>query len=472
MPQFKKTLVTIMMVFVSLLLLFQFSGSVPQQAEQAASPDTDVKPSPDSAGPKPLKQLKVTVQLTPMSFIQLRRLNQMFMDETGIYVELVNSSAQQVEEEWPKAMQMEQRADILLLDSESVIPYARKGWILPLDPSISGGDAVPAWLSDRVRWNGYAWGMPVQLDPYVLVWNKNIVKSAGGSSVLPSDWSGWKRLFDENAPAKAEALPEAPDNQPTSAIIPPPAIPPEAGDRLPQQWFAWHEEDNRALLSLFWRLGLLHPDFAAAPRGPEWAGRQEDSTEASEVRWKQTLPELEPYLAHFQPWSAESSHMDTWEKLKAGEIAFAIVPYSEAALEASAPLAVEPAGEASPPAGQWVTSRSYVLASHTEAEQEAKRWIAYMTQWPVQQEWLDTLSVLPVHEQAYLSQSGERLLPEPFRPKQEGKRHVYKEAEGLERWSGAAGRWMAGRLTTKQLQLEWMQHMNAETENTTTINRQ
>ncbi|WGU97060.1 extracellular solute-binding protein [Paenibacillus dendritiformis] len=471
MPQFKKTLVTIMMVFVSLLLLFQFSGSVPQQAERDAFPETDVKPSPDNAGPKPLKQLKVAVQLPPMSFIQLRRLNQMFMDETGIYVELANSSVQQVEEEWPKAMQMEQSADILLLDSESVIPYARRGWLLPLDPSMSGGDSVPGWLSDRVRWNGYAWGMPVQLDPYVLVWNKNRVKSASGASALPSDWSGWKRLFDENAPAMDKEPPEAPDSLPSSGIIPPPAISPAAGERLPQQWFAWHAEDHRALLSLLWRLGLLHPEFVPAQGGPEWAGRQTDSTEASEVRWKQTLPELEPYLAHFQPWSAESSHMDTWEKLKAGEIAFAIVPYSEAALEASAPLAVEPAGEAAPPAGQWVTSRSYVLASHTEAEQEARHWIAYMTQWSVQQEWFETLSVLPVHEQAYLSQSSERLLPEPFRPKQERKRHVYKEAEGLEQWSGAASRWMAGQLATKQLQMEWIQHMNAEKTNNTTINR-
>ncbi|NKI20772.1 extracellular solute-binding protein [Paenibacillus dendritiformis] len=469
MPQFKKTLVTIMMVFVSLLLLFQFSGSVPQQAEQDASPETVVKPSPDSAGPKPMKQLKVAVQLPPMSFIQLRRLNQMFMDETGIFVELENSSAEQAEEEWPKAMQMEQSADILLLDSESVIPYARKGWILPLDPSMSGGDAVPAWLSDRVRWNGYAWGMPVQLDPYVLVWNKNIVKSASG---LPSDWSGWKRLFDENAPGMAGEAEEAPDNLPSSGIIPPPVISPEAGKRLPQQWFAWHAEDHRALLSLFWRLGLLHPEFAAAPRGPEWAGRQADGAEASEVRWKQTLSELEPYRGHFQPWTAESSHMDTWEKLKAGEIAFAIVPYSEAALEASAPLAIEPAGEASPPAGQWVTSRSYVLASHTEGEQEAMRWIAYMTQWSVQQEWFETLSVLPVHEQAYLSTSGERLLPEPFRPKQEGKRHVYRAAEGLEQWSGAASSWMAGKLAAKQLDLEWARLINIESEHRTTINRQ
>ncbi|MBN3525943.1 extracellular solute-binding protein [Paenibacillus apiarius] len=463
MPNLKKTLVTILMIVISLLLLSQFSGSVPLFTESEHSQAEVAKHPPQSKKNETMKQLKVAVHLSPMSFIQLRKLNQSFIDETGIFVELVNTNDEQAAEQWPRELQMQESADIMLTDSSSVTRYAKKGWLLPMDSASNGSEASPDWLNERIKWNGYTWAVPAQLEPYVLVWNKDKLKP--GTS-LPSTWKDWERLFASREsitpPSNGQQGPAASRGGESKggdrAALPPVEIPPAA--QLPATWFAWHEQDEYALLSMLWRLGLLVPESSpASARQKDWVTtRTVNGAGAADITWSQTVSELEPYRSHFKAWKKSASSGETWDLLKSGEIGFAVVPYSEAVLEVSDPLAIEPPGEVKLPAGLWVASRCYVIAAHSPNEAEARRWIDYMTRVTVQHDWYDTLSVLPVHEEAYIEPWKDILewLPQHFLPYDANDSNLIKKAEPLETWMASVRRWMDGDMTIAQLNQAWL----------------
>ncbi|MCM3337065.1 extracellular solute-binding protein [Paenibacillus sp. MER TA 81-3] len=461
MPNLKKTLVAVLMIVISLLLLSQFSGSVPTFTESEPSLNEVAKHPPQSKKNETWKQLKVAVHLSPMSFIQMRKLNQTFIDETGIFVELVNANDEQASEQWPRELQMQDSADIILTDSNSVEWYAQKGWLLPMDPPSNGSEASPAWLNDRIKWNGYTWAEPAQLDPYVLVWNKDKLKFG---TPLPSKWEDWKQLFaskETSLPSVGQqgsgALGGGEPKKEDQTAVPSDETPPT--DQLPATWFAWHEQDDYALLSMLWRLGLLMPESNPSPDGQkDWVTtRTVNGAGATAVTWSQHVSELEPYLTHFKAWKKEASGSETWDLLKSGEIGFAIVPYSEAVLEVSDPLVIEPPGEVKLPAGLWVASRSYVIAAHSPNEAEARRWIDYMTRLSVQHDWYDTLSVLPVHEQAYMEPWKDILqwLPQPFLPYDVNEINLIQKAGPLESWMASVRRWMDADLTKAQLNQAW-----------------
>lgn len=451
MPNLKKLLVAVIMIFVSLLLLSQFHIS--DQIFEPSQPSTNEvanRPPKAKKNPSTWKQLKVLVNLPSISFIQLRQLNQSFIDNNGIYVELVNAENPLTGAEWFSQLKQEDSADIMLTDSASVLSFAKKGWLQPIDQSSNAGFTSLAWLMNQLKWNGYTWGVPAQIEPYVLVWNKALMAGRMNGS-LPESWEGWKKMLDptslqDSIPSQRQ---EVSETDRAAARL-----------EMPRAWFAWHSGDREAFLSLIRRLGLIWPEVNQTPlMRSDWyaKGVDGDNGASTGLKWNQQLIELESYRSHFVPWEAKANKSETWNLLRSGKVAFAIVPYSEAVAEVSEPLAIEAPGDVHLPVGQWVASRSYIIASSSQHEAEARQWIAYMTSLAVQREWYDTLSVLPVHEQAYIDRWGDirRWLPDMFLPQANYAAALFNAIDPIRGWIGTAELWLMGAATNEQLQQGW-----------------
>lgn len=117
--------------------------------------------------------IKIGVQLNPDELGQLQILNEKFMQETGADIEV---TPLEVGETGTKSfllhMSLGEGPDVILMDSHYIKALAMSGYLLPIDASqatIPNGDMLNGLLAP-LQWNGYQWGMPFDVDPYILSW--------------------------------------------------------------------------------------------------------------------------------------------------------------------------------------------------------------------------------------------------------------------------------------------------------------
>jgi ABC-type glycerol-3-phosphate transport system substrate-binding protein len=82
--------------------------------------------------------------------------------------------------------------DVLLASADLLPALVRAGLVRDLQPAIDAGgplpaDDVPAPVLDLVRWQGDAYGLPVEVDPWVLFYNRDLFDAAG----VPYPSAGW-----------------------------------------------------------------------------------------------------------------------------------------------------------------------------------------------------------------------------------------------------------------------------------------
>ncbi|WP_138751934.1 extracellular solute-binding protein [Paenibacillus sinopodophylli] len=142
-----------------------------------------------------LTNIHVNVSLTYIQFQQLQELNRNFMMKyPHIQVKLVNEpSKRDAYTQWSLQSQRGEAADIMLLDNGWVRPFAVKGFLKPAD-SIMTGDTLTdqmAGLLEPLKWNGYLWGVPKDLNPYFVVWSSALLEEVGLKEP-PLDWLGYQ----------------------------------------------------------------------------------------------------------------------------------------------------------------------------------------------------------------------------------------------------------------------------------------
>src|SRR5690606_17381023 len=106
-----------------------------------------------------------------------RSRNEAFMERyPNIQVELIHYAKEEAYKHLAEeAMLGGEAADIFLLDNTWVNEFAAKGMLAPIAESSAeeGSPTLIPAFQRQVQWNGYIWGMPLDSDPYVLVWNRN-----------------------------------------------------------------------------------------------------------------------------------------------------------------------------------------------------------------------------------------------------------------------------------------------------------
>lgn len=301
--------------------------------------------SPEDTDPKPIR---VVTHVNESDFNTLLDLNKAFVSETGIQVELKNMPDADAYRQLTAALKVGEGPDIMLVNSPWIHPLALGGYILPAESyqsSTTGSDVISP-VSQMLEWNGYQWGVPLDMDPYVLVWRRQAALPGSGDA-LPGD-KEWKEFA-----AKLES-------------------------RKDKQTIALPSGDAYAFAAFMGAFGTENP--------------VNPSDEAMEAIMK-----LRPSI-RFIP---SGDMPKAWSSLSEGGLALMSVPYS-AASQANVDRMGFRVPERLYSANPFLLrGRSFAVSSQIEDPGKAAGWIAYMTSDTSLNLWTDSTGYLPVRKKVY-----------------------------------------------------------------------
>lgn len=191
----------LLLSLTSLSPSFEFSkniGSDPPGKEPVPPSQTPDTPESD------LGPIQIAVQLEGAELDILKQMNEKFMEKTGAVVEIIPLKTIGTDEEsFMQKMSLGEGPDVLMIDSQWIKPLAVKGYLLPIDSSqaVVPDSQLLGGLLPPVQWNGYQWGIPFDMDPFVLAWK---VEEADPSE-LPTSRKAWQnyKMNSGNGPVFA-----------------------------------------------------------------------------------------------------------------------------------------------------------------------------------------------------------------------------------------------------------------------------
>lgn len=302
--------------------------------------------------------LKISVQLSTNEFNKLELLNKRFIQETGIQVELSNnpSKSEYDEASISKFLAMGEGSDVLLMESDWIRGLATKGYLLPVESYLksSPGGSVLRSLLPLVEWNGYQWGTPFDMNPYVLVWQPKALVEMGITDP-PSTDGTWNNLLSKQLQRKEKTL------------------------------LAIDSDESYSLAALIGGMGgnILHP-------------------EDHYLKW------IEQSLPHMQLVNSNNKH-EVLQLVHKGEIPLYLTEYSATTSLRKEGLSVAIPGYFYSESPSFLRSRSFGVSSQSLLPEQSSEWIAYMTSYDIQQEWLYATYRLPSLSAIYENYTNESL---------------------------------------------------------------
>lgn len=302
--------------------------------------------------------LRISVQLGTNEFKKLELLNQRFIKETGIQVELLNnpSESEYDENSISKSLAMGEGSDVLLMESDWIIGLASKGYILPVESYLksSPGGSVLRSLLPLVEWNGYQWGTPFDMNPYVLVWQPKALVEIGVNNP-PSIAEDWNNLLSKQLQRKEKTL------------------------------FAIDSDEPYTFAALIGGMGgsILHP-------------------EDHYLKWiEQALPNMKLVNSN--------NKQEVIQLVQKGEIPLYLTEYSETTTLRKDGLLITIPSYFYSVSPSFLRSRSFGVSSQSLLPEQSSEWIAYMTSYDIQQEWLYATYRLPSLSAIYENYTNESL---------------------------------------------------------------
>ncbi|REK76230.1 extracellular solute-binding protein [Paenibacillus paeoniae] len=200
-------------LLLTALLLLYFSRSMNWNWDRVSQSD-GVEPI-EPAGGQRIAQLStdlyVNVSLPNSDYTRLvERTERFMMEYPHIRVEISNERNSAGRYEHLLAMSNHGTApDVMLLDNGGIVPLAVKGLLKPVDSLMTGdvlSDQLPR-LMEPLKWNGYLWGVPYRINPYMVAWSKELLAEAGLSEP-PDRWEAFQALAEKIASASNDSVPE------------------------------------------------------------------------------------------------------------------------------------------------------------------------------------------------------------------------------------------------------------------------
>lgn len=366
----------------------------PQQRPEV--PETDLGP------------IKVGVQLNPDELRQLKALNERFMEETGAEIEITPLETSETQKEsFLLEMSLGEGPDIVLTDSHLIKALAMSGCLLPVDASqgTMPGEDILNGLLPPLQWNGYQWGMPFDIDPYIMTWQ---TKGKGGEPFkVPESRQAWQEYLERH---KVSPVLTFDWNDPYAFGA---AVHLLEGDP---------SKPDQEVLDMLIR---NHGRVTESARG---------STEADVNGQESTISGKVEAAVVIGPYSSFSDQEDDGVSLA---------------------LAMGKAHLDTP----VVRTRSFAVAAHTESSALAMKWITYMTGKAMQREWSRAAGTLPVISELYvmgtnLSDRGiwqKAAVPaQVLLSRNEPTALNFGDSEGFQTYSQAANRLLLGEITIQQ----------------------
>lgn len=301
--------------------------------------------------------ISVAVNMDDKQWIQLQKMNDSFRQETGIEVKLTNYE-HDGPELYTEMLKLGEAPDVMLSRSEWIASFASSGYLLPVESyqSSSAGNELLYSLMTLMEWNGYQWGTPFDMDPYLLVWQNEQLKELGVSEP-PGSLAKWQEVLSKL---------EGRDTKPYVTL--------DTGNYYGLASLMGGAEES--LLSL----------------------------SKEQIAW---LKRLNPYV------EIDMAAGAVWQKLQEGHLLVGVVPASTASEQKISSLLVQLPKLLYTQHPAFLRSRSFAVSASTAHPKEASAWITYMTSEVNQEEWLTTTNQLPARRFIYDS-STLSLLYVPF----------------------------------------------------------
>ncbi len=142
--------------------------------------------------------IRIAVSMQEAEYQYWTASNEKFeINHPSIKIEMTNFPIASAYDSWKEASQIGDPFDIMLLDNNRVREFAGRGYLLPADGIFTGdslADQLEA-LTDLLKWNGSLWGVPLDSDPMLVVWQRELLKSAA-LNTPPKDWSNFKAVMN------------------------------------------------------------------------------------------------------------------------------------------------------------------------------------------------------------------------------------------------------------------------------------
>jgi ABC-type glycerol-3-phosphate transport system substrate-binding protein len=287
---------------------------------------------------------------------------------------------------YKNASQLGEAADIMLLDNAWVNEFAALSYLTEVNEIlVSDMQALQiAPMVSQVKWNGYIWAVPKDIDPYILAWNKPVLEEM--EIIMPPGTS-------EDFLNTHQAL---------------------RGSELGYGVY-FDFNDPYAFITLVWALGR------------EWL---EEQTGNTIINREETVNALETFFQR-PAADAESDEQTTpaaapypivlgeglpWELLNNGSLPMMITSYS--AFKDNAAEGIHMAAlpymtglNDDTVNGGWLAGSSFAVSSKSALSEEAFEWIQSITTTDAQLTLMEAGGALPVMLPAYES---EQLLNNPY----------------------------------------------------------
>lgn len=351
-------------VLFALLLLALINLSPTEKSTMVGPKDQDrttepvIPPSQEKV--KDNGRIKVAVRLPESEFNELKAMNDAFKKEHSTEVELVNVPVEENYGSLQQQFELGVSPDVVLLDNVWVRRYAAGGFLLPTESYYSGsltGEVLSASLAQD-EWNGYVWGVPLDADPYVWVYDAERLKEIGHP--FPSTAEEWQALIEAwnefNSPAYLLGL---------------------------------DYNDPYAVMSLLWQLGA------------KGQGKQES---AETFFNKKGLTEAVPLLEQLQPYMiniSDDESNDQWIGSNRQGALIMLIPSTEARkypYRGKKLFFPEPTESGNK---MWIAGRSFVVTARSANRDAAGLWISAMTSQIQQRQWHEKTGHLPALKTLY-----------------------------------------------------------------------
>lgn len=336
------------------------SQSMKNVGQEEETDEQIILPSHEQA--KDEGKITVTVQMGNSEFLALQQMNEVFMQNHDYEVELINNEIEPTYDKLQTQLELSEASDVLLIDNEWVRQFASLGFLLPTDRYFSGslnGELLSNVLAQN-EWNGFTWGVPLDVDPYVIVYNIGALKRLGFTSP-PTSEQGWAKLIDDFQ--KQEFIP----------------------------YLLSYDYDNPyAALTLLWQLSTSHFE----------------GNEPLEVtdEMKGTFQQLE-YLRPKMLDSKGALNDEIWKLSYDEKLLFYLTKASEASGRSDNVLGIFYPQQDAKQRSLWMHGRSFVVPAQSDNAKKAGEWITAMTSLQDQARWFQATSHLPVNKSQYLNKS-------------------------------------------------------------------
>ncbi|WP_239617386.1 ABC transporter substrate-binding protein [Cohnella mopanensis] len=364
-----KSALVFLLLCIMVLILSPWADAPTSTAPIAVVPD-NIEPSTYVAPVLDLEisELTIEVAMEEREFEELVAQNEEFtLIHPDIHIELRRLDPEQAYSTYTQSSQLEEAADIMLVSNEWVIQFASSGYLLPADSAFAGKALAEQFdaLTAPLKWNGILWGVPRDMDPFVLVWNQDLLNEWLGTNVaFPLTLEQWSALADKSAQSED--------------IV---------------SWLAIDGTDPLALMAWLENASSQRSDGIWTADNDPWSG----------TLFEQALLLLERSRPNVQ---FIESTQEAARALNDRTALAAIMPYSEAATLVEQPRsAPEPKLVIDHHSWKlpfvWPRGSCFVISSNTKSEEAASAWISEMTKDQMQLRIMEEEGKLPVYRSLY-----------------------------------------------------------------------